>query len=76
MFWAAYVWLFRRDDQFARIRDAELDVLFDRVFSDYESDLARFPFRVHVFRRSGMFPVETLTMIYSYRTHAADPDRR
>jgi hypothetical protein len=57
------------------LRDAELDALFDNVFSDYEADLSRFPFRAHIFRRSGMFPVEKLEMIYSYRTHATDPDR-
>jgi hypothetical protein len=56
------------------LRDAELDALFDNVFSDYEADLSRFPFRAHIFRRSGMFPVEKLQMIYSYRTHATDPD--
>ena len=57
------------------LRDAELDALFDDVFSDYEADLSRFPFRAHIFRRRGMFPVEKLEMIYSYRTHATDPDR-
>src|SRR5205085_1363161 len=57
------------------LRDAELDALFDNVFSDYEADLSRFPFRAHIFRRSGMFPIEKLEMIYSYRTHATDPDR-
>jgi hypothetical protein len=57
------------------LRDAELDALFDNVFSDYEADLSRFPFRAHIFRRSGAFPVEKLEMIYSYRTHATDPDR-
>jgi hypothetical protein len=57
------------------LRDAELDALFDNVFSDYEADLSRFPFRAHIFRRRGMFPVEKLEMIYSYRTHATDPDR-
>jgi hypothetical protein len=57
------------------LRDAELDALFDNVFSDYEADLSRFPFRTHIFRRTGMFPVEKLEMIYSYRTHATDPDR-
>jgi hypothetical protein len=57
------------------LRDAELDALFDGVFSDYEADLSRFPFRAHIFRRRGMFPVEKLEMIYSYRTHATDPDR-
>src|SRR3954452_16104933 len=57
------------------LREAELDALFDNVFSDYEADLSRFPFRAHIFRRSGMFPIEKLEMIYSYRTHATDPDR-
>src|SRR5262245_58547206 len=57
------------------VRDAELDALFDNVFSDYEADLSRFPFRAHIFRRTGMFPIEKLEMIYSYRTHATDPDR-
>jgi hypothetical protein len=57
------------------LRDAELDALFDNVFSDYEADLSRFPFRAHIFRRRGMFPIEKLEMIYSYRTHATDPDR-
>jgi hypothetical protein len=57
------------------LREAELDALFDNVFSDYEADLSRFPFRAHIFRRGGMFPVEKLEMIYSYRTHATDPDR-
>jgi hypothetical protein len=65
-----------RDESHERIlRGAELDALFDNVFSDYEADLSRFPFRAHIFRRSGMFPVEKLEMIYSYRTHATDPDR-
>ena len=64
------------DESHERIlRDAELDALFDNVFSDYEADLSRFPFRAHIFRRGGMFPVEKLEMIYSYRTHATDPDR-
>jgi hypothetical protein len=57
------------------LRDAELDALFDNVFRDYEADLSRFPFRAHIFRRRGMYPVEKLQMIYSYRTHATDPDR-
>jgi hypothetical protein len=57
------------------MRDAELDALFDGVFSDYEADLSRFPFRVHVFRRGGVFPVEKLRMVYHYRTHSTDPDR-
>src|SRR6476646_1853002 len=65
-----------RDESHGRIlRDAELDALFDNVFSDYEADLSRFPFRAHIFRRCGMFPIEKLQMIYSYRTHATDPDR-
>src|SRR3954465_10378569 len=65
-----------RDESHGRIlRDAELDALFDNVFSDYEADLSRFPFRAHIFRRRGMFPFEKLEMIYSYRTHATDPDR-
>lgn len=65
-----------RDESHGRIlRDAELDALFDNVFSDYEADLSRFPFRAHIFRRRGMFPIEKLEMIYSYRTHATDPDR-
>src|SRR3990172_6653254 len=59
----------------ATLRNAELDALFDIVFSDYEADLSRFPFRAHVFRRAGMYPVEKLEMIYSYRTHSTDPDR-
>src|SRR3954447_20290034 len=64
------------DESHGRIlRDAELDALFDNVFSDYEADLSRFPFRAHIFRRGGIFPIEKLQMIYSYRTHATDPDR-
>jgi hypothetical protein len=64
------------DESHGRVlRDAELDALFDNVFSDYEADLSRFPFRTHIFRRCGMFPIEKLEMIYSYRTHATDPDR-
>jgi hypothetical protein len=64
------------DESHGRVlRDAELDALFDNVFSDYEADLTRFPFRAHIFRRRGMFPVEKLEMIYSYRTHATDADR-
>ena len=59
----------------ATLRNAELDALFDIVFSDYEADLSRFPFRAHVFRRSGTFEVEKLEMVYSYRTHSTDPDR-
>ena len=59
----------------ATLRNAELDALFDIVFSDYEADLSRFPFRAHVFRRSGTFEVEKLEMVYSYRTFSTDPDR-
>jgi hypothetical protein len=59
----------------ATLRNAELDALFDVVFSDYEADLSRFPFRAHVFHRSGTTEVEKLEMIYSYRTHSTDPDR-
>ncbi len=67
--------VFRDESHERMLRDAELDALFDGVFSDYEADLSRFPFRAHIFRRRGMFPVEKLEMIYSYRTHATDPDR-
>src|SRR4051812_47573317 len=67
--------VFRDESHVRMLRDAELDALFDNVFSDYEADLSRFPFRAHIFRRGGMFPVEKLEMIYSYRTHATDPDR-
>src|SRR4051812_48517125 len=67
--------VFRDESHVRMLRDAELDALFDIVFSDYEADLSRFPFRAHIFRRRGMFPVEKLDMIYSYRTHATDPDR-
>jgi hypothetical protein len=67
--------VFRDESHLRMLRDAELDALFDNVFSDYEADLSRFPFRAHIFRRGGMFPVERLEMIYSYRTHATDPDR-
>ena len=70
-----YALLFRDDAHRPTIRDAELDALFDGVFSDYEADLSRFPFRAHIFRRRGMLPVEKLEMIYSYRTHSTDPDR-
>jgi hypothetical protein len=56
------------------LRNAELDALLDGVFSDYEADLTRFPFRAHIFRRGGMFPIEMLEMVYSYRTHSTDPD--
>ena len=73
--WASYSLVLRGEHELTTIRDAELDALFDGVFSDYEADLSRFPFRVHVFRRSGMFPVEKLRMIYHYRTHLTDPDR-
>ena len=73
--WVGYARVFRPNQELITIRHAELDALFDVVFSDYEADLSRFPFRVHIFRRSGMFPVETLEMVYSYRTHSTDPDR-
>jgi hypothetical protein len=73
--WVGYALVFRPNQELITIRHAELDALFDVVFSDYEADLSRFPFRVHVFRRSGMFPVEKLQMVYSYRTHSTDPDR-
>ena len=71
----SYALVFADDSHRSMLRDAELDALFDNVFSDYEADLSRFPFRAHIFRRRGMFPVEKLEMIYSYRTHATDPDR-
>lgn len=71
----SYVLVFRDELHGRMLRDAELDALFDKVFSDYEADLSRFPFRAHIFRRRGVFPVEKLEMIYSYRTHATDPDR-
>jgi hypothetical protein len=73
----ALSWMFVFPDETSQrtLRDAELDALFDNVFSDYEADLSRFPFRAHIFRRRGMYPVEKLEMIYSYRTHATDPDR-
>lgn len=75
-FFALSMVILFRDESHERIlRDAELDALFDIVFSDYEADLSRFPFRAHIFRRRGMYPVEKLEMIYSYRTHATDPDR-
>src|SRR4051812_37159353 len=67
--------VFRDESHVRMLRDAELDALFDNVFSDYEADLSRFPFRAHIFRRRGMFPIEKLEMVYSYRTHATDPDR-
>jgi hypothetical protein len=73
--WVGYAMVFRPRQELVTIRDAELDALFDVVFSDYEADLSRFPFRVHIFRRSGMFPVEKLQMVYNYRTHSTDPDR-
>jgi hypothetical protein len=75
LFAIGWAFVFRDDSHERLLRDAELDALFDKVFSDYEADLSRFPFRAHIFRRSGMFPVEKLQMIYSYRTHATDPDR-
>jgi hypothetical protein len=71
----SYVCLTRREREESVVRDAELDAIFDGVFSEYEADLSRFPFRVHVFRRSGMFPIELLEMVYHYRTHSTDPDR-
>ena len=63
------------DVELPTLRNAELDALLDGVFSDYEADLERFPFRAHIFRRCGMFPCEWLEMVYSYRTHSTDPDR-
>jgi len=75
LFAVGYAAFFTDDAHRRTLRDAELDALFDQVFSDYEADLTRFPFRAHIFRRSGMFPIEKLEMIYSYRTHATDPDR-
>jgi hypothetical protein len=74
-FWVSWTVVFPDETHHRMLRDAELDTLFDNVFSDYEADLSRFPFRAHIFRRSGMFPIEKLEMIYSYRTHATDPDR-
>jgi hypothetical protein len=74
-FAVSWAWIFRDGSHERMLRDAELDALFDKVFSDYEADLSRFPFRAHIFRRSGMFPIEKLQMTYSYRTHATDPDR-
>lgn len=74
-FLLSWILVFSNDSQQRILRDAELDALFDNVFSDYEADLSRFPFRAHIFRRGGMFPAEKLEMIYSYRTHATDPDR-
>ena len=74
-FACSYLHVFEDESHRSMLRDAELDALFDNVFSDYEADLSRFPFRAHIFRRSGMFPIEKLEMIYSYRTHATDPDR-
>jgi hypothetical protein len=62
------------DVELPALRNAELDALLDGVFSDYEADLSRFPFRAHIFRRGGMFPIEMLEMVYSYRTHSTDPD--
>jgi hypothetical protein len=63
------------DVELPKLRNAELDALLDGVFSDYEADLTRFPFRAHIFRRCGMLPIEWLEMVYSYRTHSTDPDR-
>ncbi len=74
-FAVSWMLVFPNESHGRMLRDAELDALFDNVFSDYEADLSRFPFRAHIFRRSGIFPVEKLEMIYSYRTHATDPDR-
>jgi hypothetical protein len=62
------------DIELPTLRNAELDALLDGVFSDYEADLTRFPFRAHIFRRGGVFPIEWLEMVYSYRTHSTDPD--
>jgi hypothetical protein len=73
--WASYAWLRRRERAQTIVRDAELDAILDGVFSEYEADLSRFPFRVHVFRRGGVFPIEMLEMVYHYRTHSTDPDR-
>jgi hypothetical protein len=75
VFAISYALVFRDEAHRPTIRDAELDALFDGVFSDYEADLERFPFRAHIFRRRGMIPIEKLEMIYSYRTHSTDPDR-
>jgi hypothetical protein len=74
-FAVSWLFVFHDESHHRMLRDAELDALFDNVFSDYEADLSRFPFRAHIFRRCGAFPVEKLEMIYSYRTHATDPDR-
>jgi len=75
LFALSWLLVFPDESNLRTLRDAELDALFDNVFSDYEADLSRFPFRAHIFRRRGMYPVEKLEMIYSYRTHATDPDR-
>ncbi len=75
IFMMSWIFVFPDESHERMLRDAELDALFDGVFSDYEADLSRFPFRAHIFRRRGMFPIEKLEMIYSYRTHATDPDR-
>jgi hypothetical protein len=37
------------DVELPTLRNAELDALLDNVFSDYEADLTRFPFRAHIF---------------------------
>jgi hypothetical protein len=71
----SYALVARFSVELSALRNAELDALLDSVFSDYEADLTRFPFRVHIFRRCGLFPVEWLEMVYSYRTHSTDPDR-
>jgi hypothetical protein len=71
----SYALVGRFDRQLPALRNAELDALLDGVFSDYEADLTRFPLRAHIFRRRGLFPVEWLEMVYSYRTHSTDPDR-
>jgi len=75
VYWVGYALVFTPSHDVPALHNAELDALFDGVFSDYEADLSRFPFRAHIFRRSGMFPIETLQMVYSYRTHSTDPDR-
>jgi hypothetical protein len=66
------VWVL--DVELPTLRNAELDALLDGVFSDYEADLTRFPFRAHIFHRGGLYPIEWLEMAYSYRTHSTDPD--
>jgi hypothetical protein len=71
----SYALVGRFDVELPALRIAELDALLDGVLSDYEADLTRFPFRAHIFRRRGMFPIEWLEVVYSYRTHSTDPDR-